>query len=686
MRELKPDVDIESITNESTAEDAIIRLSDAIRYHNYRYYVLDDPLVTDAEYDKLLLVLIALEEKFPTLLQSDSPTQRVGIEPRSSLDKVTHTIPMVSLKTVYDKETVLSFDKTCKAELNKSKVEYVAEPKFDGLAVELEYENRKLVLASTRGDGITGEDVTANIRTIQDVPLTLQAFEDENPPSRIIVRGEVFMDLEDFNKLNQERTKNEEPAFANPRNAAAGALRQLDSKITASRPLRIYLYGVAEIEGREFSTQMEVISSLQKWGLRVNLGMTRLCDGIEEALQYYTEVDSERDSLPYEIDGVVFKVNSLSEQAKLGMRSRDPRWAVAYKFKPRQATTKLHSITVQVGRTGRLTPVAELEPVNIGGVTVARASLHNQSEIDRKDIRIGDTVIVERAGDVIPQVVKPVEDLRSGKEKGFKMPKKCPECESQITMSHDLKSSMCLNLNCPAQLRGGLTHLACRVGMDIEGLGPKRVNMLIDHGVVTDIPSLYKLKKEDLLTIERFGETSAESLIKQIQDSKTQPLDRFIFALGIPTVGLSTARLLAKIYPTIEILMDASETELMELDSIGPEVAGNISRFFSLESVRNMITELRDLGLNMSSDQSDPATESQLTGKVFVFTGKLENTTRSDAQKLVEDLGAKASSSVSKKTDYLVAGPGAGSKFAKAEKLGIHILTEKEFEKMISDL
>ncbi len=685
MRELKPDVDIISITDDTKAEDAIKRLSNAIRYHNYRYYVLDDPVVSDAEYDKLLLNLIALEEKFPALLQSDSPTQRVGIEPRSSLDKVIHTIPMVSLKTVYDEETVLSFDSKCRAELKKSKVEYVAELKFDGLAVELEYENGKLVLASTRGDGVTGEDITANVRTIKDVPLTLQAFEDEDPPSRIIVRGEVFMDLDDFNKLNQERTQNGETAFANPRNAAAGALRQLDPKITASRPLRIYLYGIAEAEGREFSTQLEVISSLQKWGLRVNLKMTQLCDGIEEALQYYTDTDSERDSLPYEIDGVVFKVNSIAEQTKLGMRSRDPRWAVAYKFKPRQATTKLHSITVQVGRTGRLTPVAELEPVNIGGVTVSRASLHNLSEIDRKDIRIGDTVIVERAGDVIPQVVKPIEDLRDGSEETFVMPDTCPECSSAVVMSDDLKSSMCSNMSCPAQLRRGLSHFASRNGMDIEGLGSKRVDMLVDSGCVDSISSLYRLAISDLVDIERFGETSAESLVNQIQQSKTQPLDRVLFAFGIPTVGRSTAGLLAREFGSIDELMDASEEQLVQIDTIGTEVASNIRKFFSSPEIQSMISELKELGLTMTSEATTE-TDCSLEGIVFVFTGTLENTNRSAAQKLVESLGGRASSSVSKNTNYVVAGPEAGSKLDKAKKLGIKVITEAEFEEIVKSL
>ncbi|MDF1540879.1 MAG: NAD-dependent DNA ligase LigA, partial [Candidatus Thorarchaeota archaeon] len=659
MKELKPQIEVKKVGNKADAKRVIKQISEAIRYHNYRYYVLDDPIITDPEYDKLLLDLISLEEKFPSLVLSDSPTQRVGNEPRSGLKKIEHPIPMLSLKTVYDEESVLSYDSTCRKELSKDIVEYIAEPKFDGLAVELVYQNSQLIEASTRGDGITGEEVTANIRTIKDVPLRLQDFEGEAPPPRIVVRGEVYMDIEDFNRLNEIRSEENESLFANPRNAAAGSLRQLDPKITDSRPLRIFLYGLAE--GRKFESQMEVLTTLQKWGLRVNLELSRVCNGIEEAIQYHSELDDIRDNLPYEIDGVVFKVNQISEQEQMGMRSRSPRWAAAYKFKPRQASTKLKSVTVQIGRTGRLTPVAELDPVNIGGVMVKRASLHNQSEIDRKDIRIGDTVIVERAGDVIPQVVKPITELRTGKEKKFKMPKKCPECGSPIETSEDLKSSTCRNLNCPVQLRRGLTHFACRVGMDIEGLGPKRVKMLLDNGLVTSIPSLYRIKQEDLIAIERFGDTSAESLLEQITQSKTNSLDRVIFAFGIPNVGLTTARLLARKYRTIQELMDTTEEELVIIETIGPEVAGSISRFFSMDSVKKMISELANLGLTM---KSEPITtgSAAFEGQTFVFTGKLENTTRDEAQKIVENLGGKTSSSVNKNTDYLIAGPGAGSK------------------------
>ncbi|MFW9955968.1 MAG: NAD-dependent DNA ligase LigA [Candidatus Thorarchaeota archaeon] len=682
MKDLKPDIDVSSIKDLKKARDAINQLVEAIRYHNYRYYVLDNPAITDSEYDKLLLDLLSLESKYPSLILSDSPTQRVGSEPKSLLQKVTHPSPMVSLKTVYDEESVLSFDETCKQELGKKSIEYVAEPKYDGLAIEMIYDDGQLALASTRGDGETGEDVTANIRTIRDVPLVLLNPETEILPKRVVVRGEVYMDKKDFNSLNMDRSKNGESVFANPRNAAAGSLRQLDPKITAQRPLRIYLYGIAEAEGYIFSTQMDALHALQRWGLRVNLKLSRICDDIKDALRYHSELESMRDTLPYEIDGVVFKVNNLEDQEKMGMRTRDPRWAVAYKFKPRQATTKLHAITVQVGRTGRLTPVAELEPVNIGGVTVSRASLHNQSEIDRKDIRVGDTVIVERAGDVIPQVVKPIADLRDGSEAKFEMPSNCPECGSKVLTSVDLKSSSCTNINCPAQLSRGLVHFASRDGMDIEGLGPKRINMLIDYGLLTSIPSLYRITVSDLVDIERFGETSAESLVEQIQNSKARSLERVIFALGIPTVGLSTARLLAKRFKSIEELMDAKEDQLMQIETIGPEIAASIRDFFTSAEIRTMVIELKNLGLTMASETETPK-RGFLKGAVFVFTGTLQSMTRNQAEKLVDSLGGKTSSTVSKNTDYVVAGPGAGSKLDKAISLGIKVLTESEFENLL---
>lgn len=679
--DLKPDIDVDKITSKKKAKHAISRLSKAIRYHNHRYYVLDSPVIGDAEYDTLLLKLIALEEKFPELRRSDSPTQKVGGEPLSELGIIEHAIPMLSLQTVYEASVVRRFDARCRSELGVKVVEYTAEPKFDGLAVELIYENGSMALASTRGDGLTGEDVTANVRTIREVPIVLLENDTDRIPSRLTVRGEAYIAVEDFAKLNTQREADDEPTFANPRNAAAGSIRQLDSRITASRPLRIYIYDVIESEGRAFDTQWEILESLPKWGLPTQLELSRVCQGVDELLEYHRELEGKRDDLPFEIDGVVFKVNSKSNQERMGFRARDPRWAIAYKFKPRAATTKLLDITVQVGRTGRLTPVAELDPVMIGGVTVSRASLHNQSEIERKDVRIGDVVIVVRAGDVIPQVEGPVQDSRDGSEKVFIMPTTCPVCKSPIHMSEDKKLAQCINISCPAQLRRSIKHFASRSGMDIEGLGSKRVDQLVDAGLVTSLLSLYTLTIDDLLSLERFGERLALKLLEQIEAAKSLPPTRFIFALGIPNVGEQTAKILASNFDSVRELMSANESDLVRLETIGPEIARSIVEFFQYEETRNMVEGLIEAGLGTKAFLEEKA--QILTGSIFVFTGTLERMNRRDAKELVESLGAKTSSSVSKNTAYVVAGPGAGSKLETAKKLGIRILSEEEFMELV---
>jgi DNA ligase (NAD+) len=661
-----------------------MKLRDAIRYHNYRYYDLDSPVITDAEYDQLLLTLVELEDKYPELKTSDSPTQKVGAEPREELGLVRHPLPMVSLKTVYEESVVFAFDDSCRSELGVSKVEYIAEPKFDGLSVELIYEDGSLSIASTRGDGETGEDVTANIRTIKEVPLLLVPFEGEIPPSRLVVRGEVYMSFASFDKLNKEREKNGEPTFANPRNAAAGSLRQLDSKVTASRSLQIFLYSEVEASGREFKTQWEVLHTLSKWGLKTNTTRVRICQGIKEALAYHREMDSLRDTLPYEIDGVVIKVNNLADQNRLGMRIRDPRWAVAYKFKPRSATTILRDITVQVGRTGRLTPVAELETVNVGGVEVSRATLHNFREILRKDLRIGDTVLVERAGDVIPQVVIPIESKRDGTEIKFRIPEVCPICKASISISSDKKTAICTNVRCPAQLRRSFSHFVSRGGMDIEGLGQKRIGQLIDAGLLNSISSIYSLTTEQLKELERFGDRSSESLIEEINKSKKQPFHRLLFALGIPQVGEQTAKVLANEFGSMERLQNATLLELQRIDTIGPEIAKNITEFFADEKVRETISELAKAGLSMSVVmEKRTTTPGRFAGFTFVFTGTLTRWKRDEAAKIVESHGGTVSSSVSRKTNFVVAGIEAGSKLQRAEKLGVKILSEAEFAKLI---
>ncbi|MFW9813254.1 MAG: NAD-dependent DNA ligase LigA [Candidatus Thorarchaeota archaeon] len=683
MREdMKPKIDVSKVKTKKDAQAAINDLSKALHFHNYRYYVMDSPEITDAEYDRLLLQLIELEEKYPELKSATSPTQQVGGPPREELGLVTHPIPMVSLKTVYDEDVVRSFDETCRSELGLSDVEYVAEPKFDGLAVELIYENGELVVASTRGDGTTGEDVTANIKTIKEVPLVLMVHQGQAPPQRLVARGEVFMSYVRFSELNYRREEAGEATFANPRNAAAGSLRQLDPTITAKRSLQIFMYGVAEATGYSFESQMETLHTLPKWGFKVNTELTRVCQGIDEAIDYHTEIVEKRDDLPYEIDGVVFKVNSLAQQEILGMRARDPRWAIAYKFPARQATTKLLDVTVQVGRTGRLTPVAELEPVNIGGVEVARASLHNLSEIERKDIRIGDNVVVERAGDVIPQVVRPIEEKRTGSEKRFKMPKKCPVCGGVVELSDDKKSASCTNSMCPAQLRRGISHFVSRAGMDIEGLGYKRVDQLIDAGLINNFASIYSLTVDQLTEIERFGDRSAQQLVDEIAKSKEQPLDRLIFGLGIPLVGVQTASLLANEYGSMDALMSASRDDLVQIETIGPEIADSIVRFFSDKNVRKMIDELTRLGLKMRADKL-PRTNQKFDGMTFVFTGTLTKWKRHEAAAIVEKFGGKSIGNVSKNTTYVVAGPGAGSKLKKANELGVTVLSEDEFAELI---
>jgi DNA ligase (NAD+) len=569
--EIKPDIDLESMNTKEEAETALKKLREAVRYHNYRYYVLDDPIISDAEYDRLMADLQALEEKFPELLSPDSPTQQIGGPPREELGSVPHPVPMLSLKTAYREDDVKNFDKNCREKLNRQAVDYMAEPKYDGLAVELIYERGRLALASTRGNGVTGEDITANIKTLKEVPLVLLAHDGQIPPPRLVVRGEVYMRKDEFKGLNRQREEAGENLFANPRNAAAGSLRQLDPKVTARRPLHIFFYELVESEGRTFKTQEEVLRTLITWGLKVNQEKSQLCSGIEEAIRYYQAMAEVRDELEYEIDGVVFKVNNLSDREELGFRTRDPRWALAYKFEARQMNTVIRDIEVNVGRTGVLTPVAILEPVRLGGVEVGRATLHNQSEIERKDIRIGDTVLVERAGDVIPYVVKSMKENRNGSERTFHIPDHCPVCGSAVIMSEDRKRASCTGLTCVAQLRKHISHFASKGGMDIDGLGEKMAEQLVDTGRVRNLSSIYRLRKENLLSLERMGDKSADNLLRAIERSKERTLDRFLFALGIPQVGEHMARVLAEHFRSIDDLMGASAEDLQRIHEIGPE-------------------------------------------------------------------------------------------------------------------
>ena len=683
--EIKPDPPpVGEVESESEASEIVERLRQALRYHNYRYYVKNDPVISDREYDELLRGLEKFEDKFPQLLTPQSPTQRVGSEPQDELGTVEHPQRMLSLQGAYQDEEVRNFDRICREELGLESVDYTAEPKYDGLAVELIYEDGALQIAATRGDGQTGEEVTENVKTINEVPLALISAEGEPIPPRLVVRGEVYMRKDEFEEMNRRRMEEGEKAFANPRNAAAGSLRQLDPGITARRPLHIFFYDLAQAQGRQFQTQWEIMKTLPRWGLRVNGDTLSICSGVEELLDYHAEMAERRDSLPYEIDGVVYKVNELSYRETLGLRQRDPRWALAYKFPPTRKTTEVEEIIVQVGRTGALTPIALLKPVQIGGVEVKRAALHNQSEVDRKDIRVGDTVLVERAGDVIPQVVKTVKEERDGSERKFHMPERCPVCESDVYISDDKQHAYCTNANCPAQLRERLIHFASRGGMDIEGLGEKVAQQLISTGLVESLSDLFHLTKEELIELERFADKSAENLLGEIEKNKETTLPHLLYALGIPQVGEHLARVLSANFSGLEELTEASEERLREIDEIGPEVAGSIRSFFEQKGNEELIEELFSSGLKITNPLKEEE-DRTLEGLTFVFTGSLDRWTRGEVEKLVEEKGGRSTSSVSGRTDYVVAGPGAGSKLEEAEEKGIPVLDEEEFLTLLQE-
>jgi len=663
------------------AEKRIEELRKLIRHHNYLYYVLNKPEISDAQYDKLMNELKELESKFPELITPDSPTQRVGAPPAEQFETVKHVRPMLSLDTAMEKEEIKKFDERVKRELGIDDVEYVAEPKLDGLSVELIYEHGKLVMGSTRGDGINGENVTENIKTIRAVPLVLRS-EEIPVPDVLAVRGEVIMHIDDFEELNKKLIEKGEQPMANPRNGAAGSLRRLDPRETAERPLDIFFYEIMDIRGYDgINTQWKALQSLKKWGLKVN-PLVRKCREIEEAIEYHEEMAEKRDRLSYEIDGIVIKVNRFDYQEKLGAKSRSPRWAIAYKFPPREEVTEIVDIVVQVGRTGTLTPVALLKPVDVKGVTVSRATLHNQDFIDQMDIRIGDTVKVARAGDVIPEVVAVLKEKRTGREKKFHIPDKCPVCGSDVVK--DGAFYRCTGgLSCPAQLKRAITHFASKGAMDIEGLGGKTVDMMVDSGLIKGVSDLYFIKKEDLLKLPRFAEKSADNLLNAIEESKNRSLARFIYALGIPNVGEHVARLLAKKFGSLENLMKASKEDLLSIYEIGPEIAENVVAFFREKHNLDEIEKMRQAGVRATTAVEKKEEGGPLQGKTFVFTGALQNFSRDEAKAIVEELGGRASSSVSKSTDYVVVGENPGSKYEKAKKLGVKIITEEEFMEMI---
>lgn len=668
-------------------EEALKRieaLREEITCHNYRYYVLDDPVISDAQYDRLMRELEELEKEFPQWLSALSPTQRVGYPPLEKFETVRHAIPMLSLSNAMDRGEALEFDDRVRRFLRRQQpVEYVTEPKLDGLAVQIVYMDGSMAVGSTRGDGYTGENVTLNLMTIRSLPTRLIRRNGTAVPRRLDVRGEVFMRREAFALLNRQREQESEPLFANPRNAAAGSIRQLDSSITASRPLEIYFYGVVVVEGLRFATQWEILQTLPRWGLPVN-PRARLCANIQEAMDFYEELAAERERLAYEIDGVVLKVNELELQARLGEKSRSPRWAVAYKFPAHQDTTRILDIRVQVGRTGALTPVAIMEPVMVGGVEVSRATLHNMDEIQRKDVRIGDTVLIQRAGDVIPEVVQVIAAKRTGQERAFVMPELCPECGSRVDRPQGEVVHRCTNVNCPAQLKETVKHFCSKRAMDIEGLGDKIINQLVEKALVHDVSDIYHLKLQQLTALERLAEKSGRNILNAIERSKQTTLPRFIYALGIRHVGEHLAQVLSSYFGALQRLIDAAEEDLEGIHSVGPQVAHSVYTFFRQQANRRVIQRLLEAGVTPAAEEARrAAVEHPLTGKTVVFTGTLAALSRDEARSRVEALGGRVASSVSAKTDFVVAGADPGSKYQKAQDLGVTVLLEEDFLKLL---
>lgn len=658
-------------------ENRMKELHTLLEYHNRRYYQLDAPEITDAEYDELFRELTALEEKYPGLVTADSPTQRVGGAPVGRFRTVTHQLPMLSLENATnDEEIRAKLDVRVKKELGLAEsapVSYMCEPKMDGLAIELLYEQGVLTVASTRGDGITGEDVTQNIRTLRGLPLRLDG---DDIPALLEVRGEVYLSLAAFQKINTDKEENGEPPFANPRNAAAGSLRQLDSRVTARRPLSFFCYAPGRVQGAEFSSQHDFLHRVAAWGVPVN-PLARLVESVDGAVAYYHEMQEMRESLPYEIDGTVVKVDSFLLQRELGQKSRSPLWAIACKFPPRQAETVIEDILLSVGRTGVITPVAQLRPVEISGVTVSRATLHNWDELAAKDIRIGDTVVVERAGDVIPAVVRVIAERRCGSERSVPPPQVCPECGSAVVRIADEVALRCMGISCPPQIRESIKHFASRGAMDIEGLGEKVIEQLLTLGLVHTVADLYRLTKDDFMRFERMGDKLASNLLAALEASKACDLSRYIYALGIRHVGERTAKTLAQAFGSLDHLERATVEELISVRDIGATVAQSIFTFFNNLDNRAVIGQLRELGVYPAAVAKTVG--GRLSGKIFVFTGTLTRFSRDYARKLVEDQGGNVVGSVSRKTDYVVVGDEAGSKLNKARELGIAVLGEEEF-------
>ena len=656
-------------------------LRDKINDHNYRYYVLNDPLISDSEYDQLFRELENLEQKSPELVTQDSPTQRVGTTPLKSFGTIQHSIPMLSLENAMDEDELRSFyERLQKGLNNKNKISIIAEPKLDGLGVELVYENGFFIHGSTRGDGITGENISQNLKTIPSIPLSLRTNK-RNAIQLLEVRGEVFMTKSGFDQLNKSRLAEGLDPFANPRNAAAGSLRQLDSKITSQRPLSIFCYEAGNINGETFNSHKEFLSALKDWGFPVNPEV-KVVNNIDEMIVYHSNLENKRNTLPYEIDGTVFKVNKNEQRNVLGARSRSPRWAIAGKFKSQQVTTIVTDIIASVGRTGAITPVAKLNPVNVGGVIVTNATLHNQDEIIRKDIRIGDTVLIQRAGDVIPEIVKVIQGKRSSNTVQYFLPKLCPACEHEVFRPEGEAISRCQNLSCPAQVKGRIEHFISKSALDIDGFGEKLVNQLVDNKMIQTVDDIFKHNFQDLVNLERMAEKSAQNIIDAIDSSKKTTFNRFVYALGIRNVGSHLSKVIERAFnANINDFINATFEALEKIDEVGPIVAETITRFWKDRSNIDVVESCLALGVKL--DSGSELHSKKLENKIIVFTGTLTQFSRAEANAMIESHGGKSTGSVSKNTDYVVAGNAAGSKLNKAKKLGVAVLTEEEFLKLI---
>jgi DNA ligase (NAD+) len=660
----------------------VSQLRERLNHHNYRYYVLDDPEIPDAEYDRLLRELQSLEAQYPDLVSPDSPTQRVGAEPLKAFGEVTHKLPMLSLANAFTEDQMRAFDKRIRALLDCSKpIEYAAEPKLDGLAISLLYRNGVLVRGATRGNGVKGEDITQNVRTIHTVPLRLV---DHEYPTLVEVRAEVYISKQDFERLNASAGERGERTFVNPRNAAAGSLRQLDPRLTAKRPLSVFCYGVGKLEGQNPpDRQSALLEQLRAWGLRV-CPETEIVQGAEGCLHYYRSISERRSALPYEIDGVVYKVNRLDWQRQLGSVSRAPRWAIAHKFPAQEELTQIVDVAFSVGRTGALTPTAQLKPVFVGGATVSNATLHNMDEIERKDVHIGDWVIIRRAGDVIPEVIRVVRERRPEHARRIQLPARCPVCNSDVIRPPGEAVARCTgSLICAAQRKEAIKHYASRRAMDIEGLGDKLVDQLVDRNLVNRIDDIYRLTADQWASLERMGEKSARNLIEALAKSKRTTLANFIYALGIREVGEATAQALSLHFGNLESIMAADTNTLQEVMDIGPVVAEHITSFFQQELNREVIAALRELGVSWPNAEPAAGIAKPLTGHTYVLSGALTSLTREQAKQRLQKLGAKVSSSVSKKTTAVIAGEDPGSKYEKAVALGVPIIGEDELMDLI---